>query len=85
MGLCVIAQDHVTVLRVFKRNMVVKLSLDKREWLLKCYWKVENVVEAKLRWRVQFGTPPKRVTITRIRDKFEVLLLRFKSHSIRDR
>ena len=26
---------------------------------------------------------PSRVTITRIRDKFEVLLLRFKSHSIK--
>ena len=51
--------------------MAVKLSLDERKWLLKCYWKVENVVEAQRCWRVEFGTPP-RVTITRIRDKFEV-------------
>ena len=53
--------------------MAVKLSFDERKWLLKCYWKVENVVEVQLCWRVEFGTPPPtRVTITRIRDKFEV-------------
>ena len=33
---------------------------------------MENVVEVQRRWRVQFGTPPPRVTITRIRDKFKV-------------
>ena len=52
--------------------MAVKLSFDERKWLLKCYWKVENVVVLQRRWRVEFGTPPPRVTITRIRDKFEV-------------
>ena len=53
--------------------MAVKLSLVERKWLLKCYWKVENVVEVQRCWRVEFGTaPPTRVTITRIRDKFEV-------------
>ena len=53
--------------------MAMKLSFDERRWLLKCYWKVENVVEVQARWRVEFGTPPPtRVTITRIRDKFEV-------------
>ena len=53
--------------------MAVKLSFEERKWLLKCYWKVENVVEVQRRWRVEFGTPPPtRVTITRIRDKFEV-------------
>ena len=53
--------------------MAVKLSLDERKWLLKCYWKVENVVEVQRRWRVEFGTSsPTRVAITRIRDKFEV-------------
>ena len=37
------------------------------------YWKVENVVEVQRRWRVEFGTPPPtRVTISRIRDKYEV-------------
>ena len=35
-------------------------------WLLKCYWKVEN-------WWVEFVTPPPtRATITRIQDRFEV-------------
>ena len=55
--------------------MAVKLSFDERMWLLKCYSKVENVVEVQQRWRVEFGrpiSPPTRVTITRIRDKFEV-------------
>ena len=34
---------------------------------------MENVVGVQRRWRVEFGTPPPtRVTITRIRDKFEV-------------
>ena len=54
--------------------MAVKLSFDERKWTLKCYWKVENVVEVQRKWRVEFGTPPPppRVTITRMRDKFEV-------------
>ena len=35
---------------------------------------MENVVEVQRRWMVEFGTPPPptRVTVTRIRDKFEV-------------
>ena len=53
--------------------MADKLLFDERKWLLKCYWKVENVVEVQRRWRIEFGTPPSTmVTITRIRDKFEV-------------
>ena len=33
---------------------------------------MKNVVEVRRHWRVEFGTPPPtRVTITRIRDKFE--------------
>ena len=51
--------------------MAVKLSFDERKWLLKCFRKVENVVEVR-RLRVEFGTPPTIVTIRRIRDKFEV-------------
>ena len=53
--------------------MAVKLSFDDRKWLLKCYWKVENVVEVQRSWRVKFGTPlqPTRVT-TRILDKSKV-------------
>ena len=52
--------------------MAVKLSVDEHKWLLMFYWKVKNV-EVQRSWRVEFGTPPPtRVTITRIRDKFEV-------------
>ena len=53
-------------------HMAVNVSFDERKWFLKCYWKVENVVEVQRRWRVEFGTPPTSVTITRIRDRFEV-------------
>ena len=53
--------------------MAVKFSFDERKWLLKCHWKVENVVEVQRLWRAEFGTlPPTRVTITRIRVTFEV-------------
>ena len=52
--------------------MAVKLSFDERKCLQKCYLKVENVVKVQRRWRAEFGTPPTRGTITRIRDKFEV-------------
>ena len=53
--------------------MAEKLSFNECKWSLKCYWKVENVVEVQRRWRVEFGTPsPTRVIITKIRDKFEV-------------
>ena len=63
-------------------NMFIVFHEFKQTWrgnyhsmnvLLKCYWKVENAVEVQRRWRVEFGTsPPTKVTITRIRDKFEV-------------
>ena len=53
--------------------MAVKLSFDERKWLLKCYRKIENVVDVQQRLWLVFGTPSlPRVTITRIRDKFEV-------------
>ena len=51
--------------------MAVKLSFDEHVWLLNYNWKVENV-EVQRHWGVDFGAPPPRVTITRIRDKFEV-------------
>ena len=51
----------------------MKLSFDERKWLLKCYWKVENVIEVQRHSRVEIGTPPStRVIVTRIRGKFEV-------------
>ena len=53
--------------------MGIKLSFDEHTLLLQYCCKVENVVEVQRRSRVEFGTPPPtRVTITRIRDKFEV-------------
>ena len=58
--------------------MTVKLSFDERWWLLNCCWNVENVFEVQRHWRVEFGTPPPpplptpRISMTRIRDKFEV-------------
>ena len=27
--------------------MAVKLQFDERKWLLKCYWKVENIVDVQ--------------------------------------
>ncbi|KAJ4440381.1 hypothetical protein ANN_08522 [Periplaneta americana] len=58
---------------MFICDMTVQLSLDERKWTLKCYWKVENVVEVQRRWRVEFGTQlPTRLPTSRIRDKFEV-------------
>ena len=51
----------------------MKLSFDERKWLLKCYWKVENVSEVQGRWKDEFGIPPPtRIKITRILEKFEV-------------
>ncbi|KAJ4443607.1 hypothetical protein ANN_05281 [Periplaneta americana] len=53
--------------------MAVQLSFDEHKWILKYYWKVENVIEVQQRWSVEFGTEPsKKLTITRIRDKSEV-------------
>ena len=50
----------------------MKLSFYERKWLLKCYWKVKNVVEFQRRRRVEFGIqPPTRVTITRIRESLK--------------
>lgn len=55
-------------------NMVeTQLSFEKRKWVLKCFWKTENVQEVQRRWQMAFGTqPPTRLTIARIRDKFEM-------------
>ena len=39
-----------------KINLAVKLLFDECKWLLKCYWKVENVIEVQRRWRVEFDT-----------------------------
>jgi len=52
---------------------LVNLTFEQRKRSLKCYWKTENVTEVQRRWRNELGTPkPTRVTVTKIRDKFEV-------------
>ena len=49
-----------------------RLSFEERKCVLKWFWKFENVTEVQRRWKCEFGTtPPTRVTISRIRDKFE--------------
>ena len=49
-----------------------RLSFEQRKFILKCYWKYENAVEVQRRSRRKVQTdPPIRLTIRRIRDKFE--------------
>jgi hypothetical protein len=49
-----------------------RLNFEQRKTILKWYWKFENVCEVQRQWRREFGTePPTRLTIARIRDKFE--------------
>ncbi|XP_076368679.1 uncharacterized protein LOC143256014 [Tachypleus tridentatus] len=49
-----------------------RLRFEKTKFILKCYWKCENVTEAQRRFKREFQTdPPTRLTITHIRDKFE--------------
>ena len=41
--------------------------------MLKWYFKFENISEVQRQWRNEFGTQPlTRLTIARIRDKFEI-------------
>jgi hypothetical protein len=49
--------------------MVLVNVFEQCKWILKWYWKMENVTEVQRRWRNEFGTPT-RVTVTKIRDKF---------------
>ena len=52
--------------------MAARLDFEERKFNLKCYWKYENAVEVQRQFRREFNKePPTRVTITRIRDKFE--------------
>ena len=48
--------------------MAGNLRIEQRKWILKQYWKTENAE----RVRTAFNTPPPtRLTIYRIRDKFD--------------
>ena len=52
--------------------MADRLEFEERKFILKCYWKYENTVEVQRQFKREFNKePPTRVTITRIRDKFE--------------
>jgi hypothetical protein len=49
-----------------------RLSFEQRKIIFKWYFKFENVCEVQRQWRREFATkPPTRLTIARIRDKFE--------------
>ncbi|KAJ4444888.1 hypothetical protein ANN_06686 [Periplaneta americana] len=49
-----------------------RLSFEQRKAILKWYWRTENVVEVQRQWRREYRSePPTRLTIARIRDKFE--------------
>jgi hypothetical protein len=48
----------------------VHLTFEQREFILKCYWKFEDVCEVQRPWRREFATEPStRLTISRILDK----------------
>jgi len=48
-------------------------SFEERKAVLKWYFKFENISEVQRQWWNEFGTqPPTRLTIARIRDKFEI-------------
>ena len=49
-----------------------RLTLQERKFVLKKYWKTENAQDVIRDWCLHFSTdPPTRLTIYRIRDKFE--------------
>jgi len=52
--------------------MTGNLSIEQRKWILKQYWKTENAERVRTAWVEAFNTPPPtRLTIYRIRDKFD--------------
>ena len=52
--------------------MAGNLSIEQRKWILKQYWKTENADRVRTAWVEAFNTPPPtRLTIYRIRDKFD--------------
>jgi hypothetical protein len=52
--------------------MAGNLSIEQRKWILKQYWKTENAERVRTAGVEAFNTPPPtRLTIDRIRDKFD--------------
>ena len=57
-------------LQIFKNWRCVTLEINPS--ILKWYWRTENVVEVQRQWRREYRSElPMRLTIARIRDKFE--------------
>jgi hypothetical protein len=56
----------------------LNLTFEKRKWILKCYWKTDNVTEVQRRWLNEFGTP--QIVSHRIttREKFGPCLFSWK-------
>ena len=49
-----------------------RLNFEERKFIVKCYWKTEYISEVQRRFRTEFQRDaPTRLTITRLRDKFE--------------
>ena len=49
-----------------------RLNFEERKFILKCYWKTENISEVQRRFRTEFQRDaPMRLTITCLRDNFE--------------
>ena len=52
--------------------MAGNLSIEQRKWIVKQYWKTENAERVRTAWVEVFNTPPPtRLTIYRIKDKFD--------------
>ena len=52
--------------------MAGNLSIEQRKWIVNQYCKTENAERVRTAWVVAFNSPPPtRVTIYRIRDKFD--------------
>jgi hypothetical protein len=50
--------------------VLVNLTFQQHKWILKYYWKMENVTEVQRR-RNEFGTPPTtQVMVTKVCNKF---------------
>ncbi|XP_049809920.1 uncharacterized protein LOC126252950 [Schistocerca nitens] len=51
----------------------MRLSFEVWKQIIKWYWKFKNVAAVRRQWRSEYGTePPSRLTITHLRDKFEI-------------
>jgi hypothetical protein len=63
---------YITVICKKKKLALVNLTFEQCKWIIKCYWKMENVTKVQRHWRNKFGTPPPtRDMVTKICDKSE--------------